>query len=58
MGKDRGETPNDQGEQRPRTPECGGEETERAERQEPGAGGLSKAAYDKATEQAVKDIHG
>lgn len=35
-----------------------GEETERAERPEPGASGLSKAEYDEATEQAVKDRHG
>ncbi len=58
MGKHRGKTPKETGEQQPRTPERGGEETERTERPEPGAGGLSKAAYDEATEQAVKDIHG
>ncbi len=58
MGKHRGETPKETGEQRPQTPERGGEETERTERQEPGTGGLSKAAYDEATEQAVKDIQG
>jgi len=51
-------TPKETGKQLPRPPERGGEETERAERSEPGTGGLSKAAYDKATEQAVKDIHG
>lgn len=58
MGKNRGETSKDKGEQRPRTPKRGGEETERAEREEPGAGGLSKAEYDEVTEEAVKEIHG
>ncbi len=58
MGKNRGEKPNERDEQRPRTPEGDSEEGERTERQEPGAGGLSKAEYDEATEKAVKDIHG
>ncbi len=58
MGKKPGETPKDNSEQRPRTPERGGEETEGAERQEPGAGGLSKAKYDEGIEEAVKDIQG
>ncbi len=58
MGKHRDETPKETGEQWPRTPERGGEKAECAEQQEPGAGGLSKAADDEATEQAVKDIHG
>ncbi len=58
MAKRRGETPKDKGEQPPQTPKRGGEESERTEREEPGTGGLSKAAYDAATEEAVKDIHG
>ncbi len=58
MGKNRGETPKDKDEQHPRTPEGDSEEGEPTERQEPGAGGLSKAEYDEATEKAVKDIHG
>jgi len=58
MGKRRGETPEDEGKQPPKAAERGGEERERAEREEPGTGGLSKAAYDAATEKAVKDIHG
>jgi hypothetical protein len=57
MGKNPGETPKDKSEQCPRTPERGREDTERGERQEPGAGGISKAKYDEATEKAVKDIH-
>lgn len=58
MGKDRTETPKGKSEQPPQTPERGREDTERGEQQEPGAGGLSKAEYDEATEKAVKDIHG
>lgn len=58
MGKDQTETPKDKSEQHPQTPERGREDTEHAERREPGAGGLSKAEYDEATEKAVKDIHG
>lgn len=52
------ETPKETGKRRLRTPEHIDEETERAKREEPGTGGLSKAAYDDATEKAVEDIHG
>lgn len=58
MGKRRGEPPEDEGKQPPEAAERGGEERERAEREEPGTAGFSKAAYDAATEKAVEDIHG
>ncbi len=35
-----------------------GKDAKGAEQSEPGTGGVSKPAYDDATEKAVKDVHG
>lgn len=38
--------------------ETDGADADTAKQQEPGTGGVAKSEYDKATEKAVKDIHG
>lgn len=58
MGKNPGETTKDEDEKQPGTPETRREDREGTKRREPGAGGLSKAAFGEVIEQAVKDIHG
>ncbi len=58
MGKTPGETTKDEDKEQPGTLEIRHEDREGTKRREPGAGGLSKAAFGEVIEQAVKDIHG
>lgn len=58
MDKHPGDTTKDADEQQPGTPETRRDDREHTEEKEPGAGGLSKAAFGEAIEKAVKDIHG
>ncbi len=58
MGKNPGKTTKDEDEKQPGTPETRHEDREGTKRREPGAGGLSKAAFGEAIEQAVTDRHG
>ncbi len=58
VGKNPGETTKDEDEKQPGTPETRREDHGGTKRREPGAGGLTKAAFGEVMEQAVTDIHG